>query len=70
MQCGSEMRSPYNDLKRMVDGAQQIVSRKQKRGNEGVAAVAWLKAKRDEIGLTALAKIHSANLAKPRRELC
>ena len=55
------------DLKRMADAAERIVSRRGKREGEQAAAVAWLKAKRDEIGLTALAKmlrVDAANLGK------
>lgn len=55
------------DLKRMADAAQRIVSRKRKREDDQEAAVAWLKAKRDEMGLTGLAKmlgVNAANLAK------
>jgi hypothetical protein len=43
------------------------ISRKQRREDERAAAVAWLKAKRDAIGLTALAKmlgVDAANLGK------
>ncbi len=45
------------DLKRMADAAERIASQRRKREDEQAAAVAWLKAKRDEIGLTALAKM-------------
>ena len=44
-----------------------LSSQRQKREEEQAAAVAWLKAKRDEIGLTALAKmleVDAANLGK------
>jgi hypothetical protein len=54
-------------LKRMADAAERIVSRKRKREDEQAMAVAWLKAKRDEIGLTALATtlgVDAANLVK------
>jgi hypothetical protein len=56
-----------NDLKRMADAADRIVNRRQKQEKEGSVVVAWLKAKRDEIGLTALAKVlgvDAANLGK------
>ena len=56
-----------DDLKRMADAAHRIASRRRKRNDEQAAAVAWLKAKRDEIGLTALAKqldVEAANLGK------
>jgi hypothetical protein len=55
------------DLKRMAEAAERIVSRKQKREYEQTAAVGWLKAKREEMGLTALAKqigVDAANLGK------
>jgi DNA-binding transcriptional regulator PaaX len=55
------------DLKRMADAAERIVRRKQKRNDERVAAIAWIKAERDEIGLTALAKllgVDAANFGK------
>jgi hypothetical protein len=45
-----------DDLKRMAEAAARIVSRVRKRKDEQAVAVAWLKAKREEIGLTALAK--------------
>ena len=56
-----------NDLKRMADAAHRIVSRKQKREDEQAGAVAWLKTKHEEIGLTALVKmlgVDAANLGK------
>jgi hypothetical protein len=56
-----------HDLRRMADAAERIVSRRQKSADERDAAVAWLKVKRDEIGLMALAKllgIDAANLGK------
>jgi hypothetical protein len=55
------------DLKRMADAAERIADRRRKREDEQTAAVAWLKAKRDEVGLTALAKllgVDAANLGK------
>jgi hypothetical protein len=55
------------DLKRMADAAHRIAGRLEKRNHEHAAAVAWLKAKRDEIGLVALAKllgVDAANLGK------
>jgi hypothetical protein len=45
------------DLKRMADAAERITSKSQARQEETAAAVAWLKAKREEIGLRALAKM-------------
>ena len=69
-----------HDQKRMADAAERIVSRRRKGAGEWAAAVAWLKVKRDEIGLAALAKlvgIDAANLGKaiegkrkPSRVLC
>ena len=56
-----------DDLKRMADAAERIVSRKQKREDERAVAVVWLKMKRDDTGLTALAKmlgVDAANLGK------
>jgi hypothetical protein len=55
------------DLKRMADAGDRIASRKQNREGENAFAVGWLKAKREEIGLTALAKMlgtDAANLGK------
>jgi hypothetical protein len=55
------------DLKRMAEAAERIVLRRQKRDDEEEAVVAWLKAKRDEIGLAALTKllgVDAANLTK------
>jgi hypothetical protein len=55
------------DLKRMADAAQQIVSRKQKREDGEAAALTWLLAKRAEMGLTDLSKmlgVDAANLGK------
>jgi hypothetical protein len=55
------------DLKRMAGAAERIVDLKEKRKNERAAAVAWLKAKRNEIGLAALAsmlEVDAANLGK------
>ena len=46
-----------DDLKRMADAAERIARRRRKRQDEQGAAVAWLKEKRDEMGLTALAKM-------------
>jgi hypothetical protein len=54
-------------LKRMAAAAQRIVSHKIKLEGEQRATVAWLKAKRDEIGLIALAEmlgVDAANLGK------
>jgi hypothetical protein len=56
-----------DDLKRMAEAAERIASREQKTEDEQAAAITWLKAKRDEIGLSALAKMlgaDAANLAK------
>ena len=56
-----------NDLKRMADAAERIASRTRAREEEYEHAIAWLKAKRDEIGLAAFAKLlelDAANLAK------
>jgi hypothetical protein len=56
-----------DDLKRMAEAAERIASREQKTKDEQAAAITWLKAKRDEIGLSALAKMlgaDAANLAK------
>jgi hypothetical protein len=56
------------DLKRMNAAAERVESRRRKREEEEVkSAVAWLRAKRDEMGLVALAKVlgvDTANLAK------
>ena len=55
------------DLKRMADAAERISTREKKRQEEQAAAVGWLKAKRDAIGLAALAKmlsVDAANLGK------
>lgn len=51
----------------MADAAQRITSRRRKREDEQAAAVEWLRAKRDEMGLTVLAKmldVDVANLGK------
>jgi hypothetical protein len=55
------------DLKRMAEAGERIASRRRKRNDKQAAAVAWLRVKRDEIGLTALAKflrMDAPNLAK------
>ena len=55
------------DLKRMADAAERITSKSQSREEEVASAVAWLKAKRQEVGLAALAErfgVDAANLAK------
>lgn len=55
------------DLKRMADAAERIVNGYQKRNDESAFAVGWLKARRDEIGLAALAerlRMDTANLGK------
>jgi hypothetical protein len=62
---GREVREEH--LKRMVDAAERITSRRRKRDDEQAAAVEWLKVKRDEIGLAPLAKMlgtDAANLGK------
>jgi hypothetical protein len=51
------------DLKPMVDTAERIVNRQRVRQDDRVAAVEWLKAKRDAIGLTALARMLNADAA-------
>jgi hypothetical protein len=54
-------------LKRMAGAAERIASQKQKSEYEQAVAVAWLKAKREEIDLLALAQIlgiDAANLTK------
>ena len=55
------------DLKRMADAAERIISGNKKRDQDNHATVAWLRAKRNEIGLTALSKmlgVDAANLGK------
>jgi hypothetical protein len=52
-----------DDLMRMADAAERIATRRRKRGDEQTAAIAWLTAKRDETGLTALAKMLDADAA-------
>jgi hypothetical protein len=52
-----------DDLKRTADAADQIVSRRQKRMAERRAAIAWLKAKRQEMGLGGVAKLLNADVA-------
>lgn len=55
------------NLKRMADGAQRIVSREKRREEEEKVTVAWLKAKQEEMGLTALAEtlgVDAANVGK------
>jgi hypothetical protein len=55
------------DLKRMAEAAERMETQRKARDGEVAAAVVWLRAKRDKIGLTALAKlleIDAANLAK------
>jgi hypothetical protein len=55
------------DLKRMADAAERIVSSNEKRTAEEKRVVAWLKAKREEMALTALAEmlgVDAANLGK------
>jgi hypothetical protein len=55
------------DLKRMADAAERVVSLQLKREDERAAAMAWLKAKREKMGLAALAKmldVDAANLGR------
>ena len=55
------------DLKRMADAAERVASRRGKRDDEQKHAVAWVKAKREEIGLAGLAEmlgVDAANLGK------
>jgi hypothetical protein len=47
----------------MADAAERITSRRRKREKEQAAAVEWLKTKRDEVGLMALAKMLGADAA-------
>jgi len=51
----------------MADAAARSVSRRQKRDEDVTAAVGWLKAKREEMGLVSLAKLvgmDAADLSK------
>jgi hypothetical protein len=51
----------------MADAAERIAQPRQKREDDQTAAVAWLKAKRDEMGFTALRKmlrVEAANWEK------
>ena len=48
-----------DDLKRMADAAERVAQRRRDSEKEVAAAVAWLKKMREEIGLTALAKMLS-----------
>ena len=50
-----------DDLKRMADAAERIAQRRKDSDKEAAAAVAWLKTKREEIGLTALAEMLSVD---------
>jgi hypothetical protein len=55
------------DLKRMADAAERVEGQKRSGEGERAAAIVWLTAKRDEIGLTALAVmlgVDAANLGK------
>jgi hypothetical protein len=55
------------DLKRVADAAERIEKGRKAYNDEVATAVAWLKAKRDEMGLTALAQmlgLDAANLGK------
>jgi hypothetical protein len=54
-------------LKRMADAAERIVSLQQKGEDERRTVVGWLEARRDEIGLTALAKILDSNASNLRK---
>ena len=54
-------------LKRIANAAERIASRRQRQDEEAIAAVAWLKAQAQEMGLVALAallRVDVANLAK------
>jgi hypothetical protein len=54
-------------LKRMAAAVERIESRSRSREVKHVEAIAWLKAKREEMGLTGLAKLtglDAANLGK------
>jgi hypothetical protein len=56
-----------DDLRRMADTAERIAIRKIRLEQEQATAIAWLKAKRDQMGLTALAQklgIDASNCAK------
>jgi hypothetical protein len=56
-----------DDRKRMADAAERIVNRREKRQDDQAAAVAWLKTKREEMGMAALSKllgVDAANLGK------
>jgi hypothetical protein len=56
-----------DDLKRMAGAAERIDKLRKARDEDVAAAVAWLRGKREEIGLGALAmllKVDAANLAK------
>ena len=55
------------DLKRMADAAERVASRRGKLDDEQEQAITWLKAKREEIGLTALAKMLGADAANLRK---
>ena len=67
MRRGTGQEVADDDLKRMADAAERIASRRRKRQDEQAAAVAWLKAKREEIGLDGAgkdARVDAANLGK------
>jgi hypothetical protein len=51
------------DLKRMADAAERIDQRRKAYNDEVAAAVVWLKAKREEIGLVALANLLEVDAA-------
>jgi hypothetical protein len=56
-----------DDLKRMASAAERIAKRRKARDEEVAVAIAWLKGKREEIGLAALARMlgtDAANLGK------
>lgn len=56
-----------DDLKRMAEAGERIVGRQKARDADAARAVEWLKAKRDNMGLVALAKMlgfDPANLTK------
>ena len=52
-----------DDLKRMADAAGQIDQRRKAYNDEVAAAVVWLNAKREEIGLVALANLSEVDAA-------
>jgi hypothetical protein len=52
-----------DDLKRMAEAAERIARKSEAREGEAAAAVEWLKTKRDEMGLVALAKMLNEDAA-------